>query len=82
MRGAPPRITSTKETANEQVRAFVTSRDRRLHVQRIAGFGTFATRARGARQGRNPRTGEPLTIAATKAPAFKVGKTLRDALRQ
>ena len=48
----------------------------------IAGFGTFTTRARAARQGRYPRTGEPLTIAATKAPAFKAGKTLRDALRQ
>ena len=47
----------------------------------IAGFGTFSTRARAARQGRNPQTGEPLTIAASKAPAFKAGKPLRDAVR-
>ena len=47
----------------------------------IAGFGTFSTRARAARRGRNPQTGEPLTIAASKAPAFKAGKPLRDAVR-
>ena len=47
----------------------------------IAGFGTFSTQARAARQGRNPRTGEPLAIAASKAPAFKAGKALRDAVR-
>ena len=47
----------------------------------IAGFGTFSIRARAARQGRNPQTGEPLTIAASKAPAFKPGKGLRDAVR-
>ena len=47
----------------------------------IAGFGTFSTRARAARQGRNPQTGEPLTIAASKAPVFKAGKALRDAVR-
>lgn len=47
----------------------------------IAGFGTFSTRARAARRGRNPQTGEPLTIAASKAPAFKAGKALRDAVR-
>ena len=46
----------------------------------IAGFGTFSTRARAARQGRNPQTGEPLTIAASKAPAFKAGKPLRDSV--
>ncbi len=47
----------------------------------IAGFGTFSIRARAARQGRNPQTGEPLTIAASKVPAFKAGKALRDAVR-
>ena len=44
----------------------------------IAGFGTFSTRTRAARQGRNPATGESIAIAASKAPAFKAGKTLRD----
>ena len=47
----------------------------------IAGFGTFSIRARAARQGRNSQTGEPFTIAASKAPAFKAGKALRDAVR-
>ena len=44
----------------------------------IAGFGTFSTRSRPARQGRNPQTGESITIAASRAPAFKAGKKLRD----
>ena len=44
----------------------------------IAGFGTFSTRDRPAREGRNPRTGESIAIAASTTPAFKAGKTLRD----
>lgn len=47
----------------------------------IAGFGTFTTKERGARQGRNPSTGEAIAIAASRAPAFKAGKALRDAVR-
>ena len=47
---------------------------------RIVGFGTFVTRNRPARTGRNPRTGESLNIAASTAPAFKAGKPLRDAV--
>ena len=47
----------------------------------VAGFGTFATTARAARQGRHPRTGEPLAIAASKTPSFKAGKALREAVR-
>ena len=46
----------------------------------IAGFGTFSTKRRPARQGRNPRTGESITISASKVPSFKAGKTLRDAV--
>ena len=48
----------------------------------LIGFGTFETRARGARQGKNPRTGETVTIAACKAPAFKAGKALKDAVNK
>ena len=48
----------------------------------IAGFGTFSTRDRPAREGRNPRTGESTTIAASRAPTFKPGKTLRDAVNR
>ena len=47
---------------------------------RILGFGTFGTRARPARTARNPRTGEPISIAASTAPAFKPGATLRKAV--
>ena len=47
----------------------------------IPEFGTFATLHRAARQGRNPRTGESIAIAASKSPSFKAGKTLRDAVR-
>lgn len=47
----------------------------------LTGFGTFSTRRREARQGRNPRTGESITIAASNVPAFKAGKTLRDAVK-
>ena len=47
----------------------------------LPGFGTFATKTRAARQGRHPRTGESIAIAASKAPSFKAGKALRDAVR-
>ena len=46
----------------------------------LVGFGTFAVKERAARQGVNPRTGEKVTIAAAKAPAFKAGKALKDAV--
>lgn len=44
----------------------------------LVGFGTFETRARGERTGKNPRTGETVKIAACKAPAFKAGKALKE----
>ena len=44
----------------------------------IAGFGTFSVKDRAARQGRNPRTGETIAIAASKVPSFKAAKGLRD----
>ena len=46
----------------------------------LVGFGTFEVRARAARMGRNPQTGEELQIKASKAPAFKAGKALKDAV--
>ena len=46
----------------------------------IAGFGTFGAGNRPARTGRNPRTGEAISISASKSPSFKAGKTLRDAV--
>ena len=46
----------------------------------LVGFGTFSVRDRAARTGRNPRTGETINIAASKNPAFKAGKALKDAV--
>ena len=46
----------------------------------LLGFGTFAVKARAARAGRNPRTGETIEIAASKVPGFKAGKALKDAV--
>ena len=46
----------------------------------LVGFGTFSVRERSARTGRNPRTGESINIAASKIPAFKAGKALKDAV--
>ena len=48
----------------------------------ISGFGTFEARNRKARVGRNPHTGEELAIPASRAPAFKAGKPLKETLRQ
>lgn len=47
----------------------------------IIGFGTFEVRDRAARKGRNPQTGEEIDIPATRVPAFKAGKALKDAVR-
>ncbi len=44
----------------------------------LVGFGTFEVRERAARTGKNPRTGEMIKIAASKVPAFKAGKALKD----
>ncbi|MED2776941.1 HU family DNA-binding protein [Bacillus thuringiensis] len=49
------------------------------HVQ-LLGFGTFEVRERAAHEGRNPHTGEALTIPAGKTPAFKAGKALKEAV--
>ena len=46
----------------------------------FVGFGTFTAKKRAAREGRNPQTGKTMTIAACKAPKFKAGKALKDAV--
>jgi DNA-binding protein HU-beta len=46
----------------------------------LVGFGSFSVANRAARQGRNPRTGETIQIAASKLPKFKAGKALKDAV--
>lgn len=47
----------------------------------ITGFGTFEVVERAERQGRNPATGEAITIAASKSPKFKAGKSLKEAVK-
>ena len=46
----------------------------------LVGFGTFSVKARAARMGRNPRTGEAIQIRASNVPGFKAGKGLKDAV--
>ena len=71
----------TKKDAEKAINAVFYSIEEALasgdKVQLI-GFGTFETRKRDARKGRNPQTGEEIDIAATTVPAFKPGKTLKD----
>lgn len=47
----------------------------------LVGFGTFELRERAEKQARNPRTGETMTVPASKVPAFKAGKALKDAVK-
>lgn len=72
---------STKEAAAKFVDAYHDTVSETLAAgDQIAftGFGTYLTRQREAREGRNPRTGETVHIAASKTPALKPGKTLKD----
>ena len=48
----------------------------------LVGFGTFEVRSRSARQGRDPRTNSPITIPASKVPAFKAGKAFKDSVAE
>jgi DNA-binding protein HU-beta len=48
----------------------------------VVGFGTFEVKNRPARVARNPHNGEPIAVAASKAPAFKAGKALKDAVNK
>ena len=48
----------------------------------LVGFGTFEVSERAAREGRNPQTGETMTIEASKAPKFKAGKALKDMINE
>lgn len=61
----------------ESITAFLAKKDK---VQLI-GFGTFETRKRAAREGRNPQTGKKIKIKATTVPAFQSGKALKDAVK-
>jgi DNA-binding protein HU-beta len=73
----------TKKDAEKVVNAFFATVEGALKAGekvQLVGFGTFEVRSRQARKGRNPRTGEEINIPATRIPAFKVGKALKDAV--
>ena len=73
----------SKKNAKLAVDAFVSTIEKALKADEkvsIVGFGTFEVRTRAARTGRNPATGKEIKISASKSPAFKAGKALKDAL--
>ena len=73
----------TKKDVEKVVNAFFGAVEETLKdggkVQ-LVGFGTFEVRDRQSRKGRNPQTGQEIDIPATKVPAFKAGKSLKDAV--
>ena len=75
----------TKKDAEKAINAFVASVQEALVKKdkvQLIGFGTFEVKECAARTGRNPQTGEAIKIAASKAPVFKVGKALKDAVNK
>ena len=71
----------SKKDAEKALKAFVdvvTEQLKEGEKVQLVGFGTFEVSERAAREGRNPQTGETMTIAACKAPKFKAGKALKD----
>ena len=74
----------SKKVASEALEAFIETVTEQLakgDSLALIGFGTFDVMERSARQGRNPRTGEAMQIAASKSPRFKAGRRLRDAVK-
>jgi DNA-binding protein HU-beta len=73
----------TKKDVEKVVNAFFETVEGALKAGdkvQLIGFGTFEVRDRQARKGRNPQTGEEISIPATRVPAFKAGKALKDVL--
>lgn len=73
----------SKADATRAVDAMITAVTKALKTGKqvaLVGFGTFSVKKRAARQGRNPRTGQTIQIAASKVPGFKAGKALKDAV--
>tara|TARA_B100001996_G_scaffold274968_1_gene215707 strand:+ start:521 stop:793 length:273 start_codon:yes stop_codon:yes gene_type:complete len=74
---------SSKSDASAHVEAMINVVTKTLKGDNevaLVGFGTFKAKKRDARQGRNPRTGETIQIAASTVPSFKAGKAFKDAL--
>ena len=75
----------SKKQAAEALQAYMTGITGSLKKGKkvsFAGFGTFSVSKRKARIGRNPQTGVPMNIPATKVPVFKAGKHLKEAVRK
>ena len=75
----------TKKDAEKAVSALLDSVQEALAQNdkvQLIGFGTFETRERAARTGRNPQTGKEINIEASKSPVFKAGKALKDAINK
>ena len=75
----------SKRDAEKALKAFedvVTEELKKGGKIQLVGFGTFEVAERAARVGRNPQTGEDMEIAASKAPKFKAGKALKDAVNE
>ena len=73
----------SKKDAEKALKAFtdvVADELKKGEKIQLVGFGTFEVSERAAREGRNPQSGEPMKIAASKAPKFKAGKALKDML--
>ena len=73
----------SKKDSEKALKAFVDVVAEQLKAGdkvQLVGFGTFEVSERAAREGRNPQRGETMTIAACKAPKFKAGKALKDAI--
>ena len=73
----------TKKQAEAAVNATIASVIEALKAGdkvQLVGFGTFEVKERGERTGRNPKTGETITIAAAKHPAFTAGKALKESV--
>lgn len=70
------------EAALNATLAVITAELEKGNDVQITGFGTFSVKTRAPREGKNPRTGEVITIPETKAPTFKAGKALKDAVAE
>ena len=75
----------SKKDSEKALKAFVevvTEELKKDNKVQLVGFGTFETSQRAAREGRNPQTGKTMKIEACKAPKFKAGKALKDAVNE
>lgn len=75
----------SKKDSEKALKAFidvVTAQLKKDQKIQLVGFGTFEVSTRAAREGRNPQTGKTMKIAACKAPKFKAGKALKDAVNK